>query len=94
MTMTASGRLITMTDHRGEIIVPVMDLREPEKGSVVLTDGRWGTAYQRHFADGLWYATTGAPGQTWEWLLTRRNLVLVYDAEVRPDGAAQTGGRR
>lgn len=82
--MTSSAvRLVYFTNHKGEVIVPEMDLREPEKGSVVLTNGQWGTAWQRHFSDGLWHRSGGGRGQRWENLLTQNNLVLVYDADRR-----------
>ena len=32
---------------------------EPPHGSVVLTESASGTAWQRHFSDGLWHSTTG-----------------------------------
>lgn len=32
---------------------------EPPRGSVVLTESTSGTAWQRHYADGLWHSTTG-----------------------------------
>lgn len=38
---------------------------EPPHGSVVLTQGPTGTAWQRHYSDGLWHSTTGKVG-TWD----------------------------
>lgn len=32
---------------------------QPPKGSVVLAYGATGTAYQRHYRDGLWHGTNG-----------------------------------
>lgn len=32
---------------------------EPLHGSVVMTQSTTGTAFQRHFSDGLWHSTTG-----------------------------------
>lgn len=63
---------------------PVVD--EPPVGSIVLVHGPTGTAYQRHYSDGLWHgarATIG--GMTWT-DVTRINsaepVLLVYS----PDG--------
>lgn len=35
------------------------DLGEPPSGSVVMVQGRTGTAYQRFHSDGMWHGTTG-----------------------------------
>jgi hypothetical protein len=32
---------------------------EPARGSVVMTNGLSGTAWQRFFSDGLWHSVTG-----------------------------------
>lgn len=32
---------------------------EPPPGSVVMTESTSGTAWQRHYSDGLWHSTTG-----------------------------------
>lgn len=37
---------------------------QPPKGSIVLTDGPRGTAWQRHYSDGLWHSSTGRT-KTW-----------------------------
>lgn len=37
---------------------------EPPHGSVVMTESTSGTAWQRHFSDGLWHSTTGRTS-TW-----------------------------
>ncbi len=37
---------------------------EPTHGSVVLTESFTGTAWQRHYSDGLWHSTTGRV-KTW-----------------------------
>ena len=58
---------------------------QPNPGSIVLTNGEFGTAWQRYFNDGLWHRVGGGKGRTWEWLLTQRNLVLVYDAPFRSE---------
>ena len=63
---------------------------EPPAGSVVLAHGETGTAYQRFFSDGLWYAA-GAPrdlgGLTWEKLtrLSFHPLLIIYVAPSDPD---------
>lgn len=73
-----------ITDNLGRFVWASPDTDEPLPGSVVLTGGDWGTAWQRQFFDGLWHSTRRRGGpKTWEWLLGRRNLVLVYDAEPR-----------
>ena len=59
---------------------------EPAHGSVVLRFGETGTAYQRHFSDGLWYPAGGAVPLTWtrlqeDALLYDCPLILVHDAE-------------
>lgn len=79
-----TDRYTTMTDHRGTVLVPEDQRFEPEPGSIVLTEGLHGTAWQRHFSDGLWHSTRGGRPQTWAFLMSKRNLVLVYDADVRP----------
>lgn len=74
---------IPITDDRGKMLHHTVT--EPHPGSVVLTDGEWGTAWQRHFADGLWYSTRGGLGHAWAYMLTRPRLSLVYDADRRPE---------
>lgn len=69
-----------LTDRRGSLLV---DRPEPLPGSVVLTEGEWGTAWQRFFSDGRWHPTRGGGSRTWAQLLGKRNLVLVYDATER-----------
>lgn len=55
----------------------------PPPGSVVLTQGEHGTAWQRHFHDGLWHSSRGGRAKGWAEMLAERNLVLVYLAEER-----------
>jgi hypothetical protein len=76
--------LIPLTDTRGR---PLLSggLSQPNPGSIVLTDGEWGTAWQRHFSTGRWHPTRGGGSVDWDTLSTRRNLVLVYNAPPRPD---------
>lgn len=77
--------LTPITDTHGNLLVPST---EPHPGSIVLTDGEWGTAWQRHFADGRWHPTRGGGSKSWADLLNRRNLVLVYAASPRVDKPA------
>jgi hypothetical protein len=78
-----NSRLIPLTDHRGMLLIPKEDNFEPYRSSIVMTEGLHGTAWQRHFADGLWHSTRGGRPKTWYELTKKRNLVLVYDAEER-----------
>lgn len=89
MTTTADPRPIPITDHVGKVLVP--GGREPHPGSIVLTNGVWGTAWQRFFSDGMWYPVTGGRPRVWLSLVKQRNLVLVYDAPIRvePNPEAQ-----
>ena len=79
--------MMPLTDRVGQPLLPSEYLTEPLPGSVVLTNGLHGTAWQRHFTDGLWHRTGSNPSRpkTWEWFLTQRNLVLIYNAEPRHD---------
>ena len=88
MTVTTS-RMIQITDDRGKFPNHEYD-KQPPPGSVVLTSGQWGTAWQRYFSDGRWHCTRGEGSRTWAELLRRRNLVLVYEAPVRPGWEDQT----
>lgn len=83
---TANSRVIPVTDDRGRLLLIGEEAVQPEPGSVVLTEGFFGSAWQRHFADGLWYSTIHGKhrrGYTWEQIVMRRNVVLIYDAEER-----------
>lgn len=80
---TMNSRLIPLTDHRGAQLLPEDERFEPEPGSIVLVRGNHGTAMQKFFSDGLWYAVGRTTGMTWEWILSQRNVVLVYDASER-----------
>lgn len=81
MKVTIDTEPVALTGPWSNALLPEEDMIEPHPGSVVLTNGEFGTAWQRHGVDGLWHSTrrTGGP-KTWEWLLTKRHLVLVYDA--------------
>lgn len=74
--------IVHLTDDRGSLLLRVP---EPEPGSVLLTEGVHGTAWQRHFADGLWHSTRGGSPKRWADLLKKRNVALVYNAAVRQD---------
>lgn len=80
---TMNSRLIPMTDGRGALLQDTEGCIEPLPGSVVLTEGKHGTAWQRFFSDGKWHPTRGGGSRTWEQMLSKRNLVLVYDAPER-----------
>jgi hypothetical protein len=73
--------IIEITDTFGVVLDP--EDPQPEPGSVVLSDGIYGTAWQRFFSDGRWHPVRGGGSRSWEQMLRRRNLVLVYDAPVR-----------
>lgn len=77
--------LIQVTDERGNPVLDGDDQHEPLPGSVVLTEGEFGTAWQRYFSDGMWHRVGGgsARGKGWPYFLTKRNVVLVYDAHER-----------
>lgn len=72
--------LTPITDTYGNLLVPST---QPHPGSIVLTDGEWGTAWQRHFSTGRWHPTRGGGSKDWADLLQRRNLMLVYAAPPR-----------
>lgn len=74
-----------ITDTAGRLLIPA-DGTQPKPGSVLLTDGIHGTAWQRFFSDGRWHPTRGGGSCSWEELLNRRNVVLVYDAPRRRGG--------
>lgn len=73
---------VQITDTRGRFVNHAYD-REPESDSIVLVNGRHGTAWQRHAADGLWHSTRGGRAKPWSEIIQSRNVVLVYDAPVR-----------
>lgn len=83
MNTVTSSRAIPVTDDAGKMLLPEDQQHEPRPGSVVLTHGHHGTAWQRHFADGMWRSTRGGAAKTWANLLTKRGLVLIYDAPER-----------
>lgn len=77
--------LIQMTDSQGLLTDGAFATEEPEPGSVVLTNGEFGTAWQRYFNDGLWHRVGGGRnrGRAWGWMMSQRNVVLAYDALPR-----------
>src|SRR6478752_6389647 len=67
--------------------LPLVDPPEPEPGSVVMWQGRNGTAVQRHHADGLWHASTGRV-MPWSFLVRHSEnrsqpLLLIYTPPPR-----------
>ncbi len=74
--------IVAMTDDKGADACGDLH-KEPAAGSVVLTQGRHGTAWQRYFSDGLWHRVGGGTPRPWVWLIQQRNLVLVYEATER-----------
>lgn len=92
---TPLNRLIPVTDPQGRVLLQGEDTAEPLPGSIVMTDGYHGTAWQRLFSDGLWHSTLpGRQTVSWAQLCKRRNVVLVYDAEARVSGPARTERER
>lgn len=57
---------------------------EPPCASVVLVGGPTGAAWQRQHSTGKWHSTDGRV-RPWRSMLTRRNLVLVYEAPAREE---------
>lgn len=80
---TANSRLIAVTDDAGRPCLPGDEMYEPLPASIVLTKGRFGSAWQRYFSDGLWYPVGGGKPRTWEQMCADRGVVIVYDAEER-----------
>lgn len=61
---------------------------EPPRGSVVMTQGPTGTAWQRFYGDGRWHSTTGK-STTWDKLRladkpTSRTTLLYLPPKERP----------
>lgn len=84
-TRTRNHLWIPVTDHVGRLLLPAEETHEPLPGSILMTEGEHGTAWQRHFSDGYWHSTVGGRRRTWDELIRRRNVVLVYDAPARVD---------
>lgn len=60
---------------------------EPPAGSIISTNGPTGTAWQRHYSDGLWHSTTGLV-LDWAGVVASTygrplNLVIHYQPEER-----------
>ena len=81
--MSINGRMVPVTDHRGNFLLIGDDMEEPFPGSILMTEGQYGTAWQRHFVDGLWHSTRGGSPKRWDDIISKRNVVLVYDADER-----------
>lgn len=75
--------VIPLTSARGVQLLTCDIENEPNPGSVVLTQGEFGTAWQRWFTDGMWHRTGSAQRKDWAWMVRQRNLVLVYEADTR-----------
>lgn len=74
--------LVPITDSVGKPVLHNAEV-EPNPGSVVLTEGEFGTMWQRFFSDGLWHRVGHGRPKTWADIIAKRNVVLVYEAEVR-----------
>lgn len=82
---TAAGLILTDDAGNGDETLTI----QPEPGSIVLTEGDFGTAWQRQFDSGLWKRIGGGQARDWKWLTTQRRLRLVYDAPPRTPSAEQ-----
>jgi hypothetical protein len=80
---TQLTRMIPVTNDQGVVVLDADDSYEPLPGSIIMTEGVHGTAWQRHFIDGLWHRCGSTQRKDWAYLLTKRNVVLVYDADER-----------
>ncbi len=72
-----------LTDTFGRETDYSLAIPEPRPGSIVLVDGEFGTAWQRHFDDGLWHCSRGGRARPYDTVLAERNVVLVYSAADR-----------
>lgn len=77
--------MMKLTNSWGKTLLGEDEYFEPEPGSILLTEGMYGTAWQRMFSDGKWHATRGGTPRSWKQLIKKRNVVLVYDAPKRKD---------
>ncbi len=75
--------LLKITDDQGTFLLDEDSGYEPLPGSIIMTEGAHGTAWQRWFGDGLWHRCGSSQKKDWAYLLTKRNVVLVYDADER-----------
>jgi hypothetical protein len=80
---TRLTRLIRVTDDQGALVLDEQTSYEPLPGSIIMTEGVHGTAWQRWHCDGLWHRCGSSQKKDWDYLLTKRNVVLVYDADQR-----------
>ena len=74
-----SIKAVALTDTFG---IPLVEMPEPEPGSILMVDGLYGVAWQRFFSDNKWHSTTGAK-RSFATLMEQRNVWLVYSAPVR-----------
>jgi hypothetical protein len=87
-TSTDRGRLTPMP-ATGSATQPVRITAAPASGSVVLIHGTTGTAYQRFYADGLFYPAGRSTGVSFEHLLSLagdQGVLLVHDASLYERG--------
>lgn len=72
-----------VTGTHGERLLPLPP--EPGVGSVVLTHGPSGAAWQKTGRDGLWRRMGGGRPKTWDEVTKYRNTWLVYIAPNRDE---------
>ena len=87
-----------LTNHSPVVVYHTPEAKEPKKGSIVMTHGLEGTAWQRHHSDGLWHSSTGQVS-TWSELFLRhsgtRGVSLILDSDGGADAEpAQDEGNR
>ena len=75
--------VVQITNTFGEVTLEDDELYEPPAGSVLLTKGLSGTAWQRHASDGLWHATTHDNPRAWAYFLRQRNVYLIHETGSR-----------
>ncbi len=75
--------LTPITDTHGNVITIPGRGKEPEPGSIVLTQGQFGTAWQRSFDDGMWHRVGGGRPRDWAWMLQQNRVFLSYNAPKR-----------
>lgn len=80
-----NNRLIPLTDGRGKKMLPDDELFEPNVDSIILTRGVHGQAWQRWATDGRWHTAGSRVPCDWATLLEDRDVLLVYEADHRPE---------
>lgn len=68
--------VLPITDDRSRLLIP--GLSEPETGSVVVTHGLHGTAWQL-YRDGRWRPTRGRGSKIWDQILGTDRVYLVFE---------------